>query len=154
MDWSSACSDLQGFGPGPTQTGLYSYMAWLEAWSFGSIVLSVKRKQRRWSAVQLLHRWSPPLLSYIYRQKSSFLMTRLKYNIMSNEWCYVKRTMPHCENYRCLGHLTEWDTQTNQFLIKGMFKCVKQSPELCSRNTALFFILFFHFIFFYVLCKN
>ena len=46
----------------------------------------------------------------------------------------------------CLGHLT--DTQTHQFLVIGMFKCVKQSPELCSRNTAhLFFILFFSFYF-------
>ena len=58
----------------------------------------------------------------------------------------VKRTMPYCEKNRCLGHLT--DTQTNQFLIIGMFKCVKQSPELCSRNTAHpFNILFFYFIF-------
>ena len=55
---------------------------------------------------------------------------------------FVKRTMPHCEKNRCQGHLT--DKPTYQFLIIGMFKCVKQSPELCSRNTAhLFFILFF-----------
>ena len=26
---------LQGFRPGPTQTGLYNYRGWLKAWNFG-----------------------------------------------------------------------------------------------------------------------
>ena len=56
-----------------------------------------------------------------------------------------RRTMPHCEKNRCLGHST--DTQTNQFRIIGMFKCVKQSPKPCSRNTAyLYFIFSFIFL--------
>ena len=29
------CHDTQGFRPGQTQTGLYNYRRWLEAWNFG-----------------------------------------------------------------------------------------------------------------------
>ena len=65
-----------------------------------------------------------------------------------------RRTMSHCEKNKCLGHST--DTQTNQFRIIGMFKCVKQSPEPCCRNTAYlyFFFIFYFFIFFLCLVQE
>ena len=60
--------------------------------------------------------------------------------------------MPHCDKNRCLGHLI--DTQNNQFLIIGMFKSVKQSPELCCRNIAHLYSIFFFIFYFFMSCAR
>ena len=66
-----------GFRSGPTQTRLYSYRRWPEAWNFGfrGIVLSMQQKQRRWSPSRLPRSWSASLFSHM--QNFGFLMTRL-----------------------------------------------------------------------------
>ena len=44
----------------------------------GGIVLAMKQKQGRWSAVQILHSWSAPL--FLHMQKAGFLMMQIKYD--------------------------------------------------------------------------
>ena len=72
---------LWGFRPGLTQADLYSHRSRLELsisdlWRRG-IVLSLWGKQRRWSAMQLLHSWSASLFSHrqnpVFLRRGSFL---------------------------------------------------------------------------------
>ena len=87
-----------GYGPGQTQTGLYNLRSRLEPWNFGfdlkrrGIACSMEPKQRRWSAVQLLHGWSAALFSHM--QIVGFLMRWLTLKIECSISVYIINLQP------------------------------------------------------------
>ena len=68
---------IQGYWPCPQQTGLHRHRRWLKCLKFrmqGSrgIVLSMKRKQRSWSATRSSLSWSMPSF-FSYMRKAVFM---------------------------------------------------------------------------------
>ena len=84
--WAPAWENQQcRFWQGLTQTMLYSYWRWLEAWNLylgrRGILLPKYRKQRRWSALWLSRSWSASLFSHMQKHcvfsRCGLIMQRL-----------------------------------------------------------------------------
>ena len=96
--WENPC--LLGFWPGMTQTRLYKHRKWLEAWNFvfrrRGIVLSMKQKQRCWSAGRLPSNWSVPCKMQVCIWHSSyvsffFFLFLLWFNVPVNNFSVMLR---------------------------------------------------------------